>query len=384
MHPTPDRVMGNTDRSARGRAKTPGQTNTSRSAAAQRFRHQGIALAIEAWFALNQRPLPWRDSYDPYLVWVSEVMLQQTRMEVVVGYYSRFIQRFPDVWHLAVAAEDDVVAALSGLGYYRRARMFHSAAKQVVEHHGGQIPSSFDELSNLAGVGRYTAGAIASIGFDLPYPVVDGNVTRLLARVGDLDAPVGSASLQHALWDLAGHLVSSADSPRALNQGMMELGAAICKPRNPECPSCPLESLCLARGRGLEATRPVRPARRASVDVVIPLYVIENDRGEVLMLRTIDPLMKSMLHLPHGSDALLPSAAISAPGIVVKKRIGSVRHTVTHRRLEFEVSICDVTGGSVAESAAEAFWINPERLQEHPHPSYVAKALRLWRSRKQD
>src|SRR5436853_1202429 len=186
-----------------------------------------LASLTETWFRKHQRPLPWRAAYDPYGVWVSEVMLQQTRMEGVLGYYERFMRRFPDVASLAAASFDDVTAAWSGLGYYRRARMLRDGAVDVMTRFGGVIPKTVDELMTIAGIGRYTAGAIASIAHEQRAPIVDGNVARVLARV---------FAKNDDAWRRAAELVAVSNSPRDCNQGLMEIGALICTPRKPSCP----------------------------------------------------------------------------------------------------------------------------------------------------
>src|SRR5438046_806102 len=180
---------------------------------------RSIARRAEAWFRLHQRKLPWRATYDPYHIWLSEVMLQQTRMQVVLGRYEDFLRRFPTIEELARSSDDDVTAAWSGLGYYRRARMLRSGAVAVVERFGGALPATVDELMTLDGIGRYTAGAISSIAYDRPAPIVDGNIARIVSR---LFATHGSP------WRLAESLVLAASSPRIFNQALMEIGALIC------------------------------------------------------------------------------------------------------------------------------------------------------------
>ncbi len=203
------------------------------------------------WFDRHKRDLPWRHDRDPYRVWLSEVMLQQTRVAAVTNHYGRFLQRFPSVEKLAAAREASVLAAWSGLGYYRRARMLHAAAKQIVKEHGGKFPESAEALRALPGIGRYTAAAIASIAFGQPVAVVDGNVERVLQRVH------GKNIAGEELWRAAGELLSQ-ERPGDFNQAMMELGATVCLPRQPRCLLCPVSDLCATRGelqRQIKATR---------------------------------------------------------------------------------------------------------------------------------
>ena len=316
-----------------------------------------LARRIERWFAPNQRPLPWRDAYDPYDVWVAEVMAQQTRMEVVLAYFDRFRARFPTLRALAAASDDDVTSAWSGLGYYRRARMLRDGARAVVERFGGAIPRDVTTLMTIPGIGRYTAGAIASIAFDEAAPIVDGNVSRVLAR---LFADDGDP------WPRAEALVRAARSPRDLNQGLMELGALVCKPRNPLCDECPLRDDCLALARGEVAEFPRAKPKPATRAMRIALYLVTDRRGRVLMRRESGPLMNAMFHLPHGDTSLLTGTPLT---VARAERLGKFRHTVTNRRIEFEVF------AARARRERGYAWIDPS--SDFPHPSYVRKALRL-------
>jgi len=316
------------------------------------------ARLLERWFSRHQRPLPWRVAYDPYHVWVSEVMLQQTRMEVVLPYFARFIGRFPDVASLARAAADEVATAWSGLGYYRRAKMLRAGAVAVVTQFGGVIPSAVDELLTIPGIGRYTAGAIASIAFDQTAPIVDGNVARVLSR---LFAHTGDA------WPLAEEIVSASRSPRALNQSLMELGALICKPRNPTCLVCPLHDTCVARTTGRIDEFPPPKPKKATRELSIPLYLVHDRHGRVLMRRASGTLMNAMYHLPHGDTSLLDGEPFTTKS---RKLLGTFRHTVTTRKIEF------VVYRARAPRRPHGYeWI--ANIEQVPHPSYVRKALAL-------
>jgi A/G-specific adenine glycosylase len=180
------------------------------------------AAIVEAWFRKHQRFLPWRAAYEPYHVWVSEVMLQQTRMEVVLGYYEKFLDRFPSIAALAAATDDEVMSAWSGLGYYRRARMLRDGARDVVERFSGKVPKTVDELLTIGGIGRYTAGAVASIAHKVKAPIVDGNVARILARLYAIETPLKSPALMREAWVYAEELVQTSRNPRDFNQGLMQ------------------------------------------------------------------------------------------------------------------------------------------------------------------
>jgi A/G-specific adenine glycosylase len=273
---------------------------------------------LTRWFEENQRPLPWRIShppYDPYHVWISEIMLQQTQVETMLPYFEKFIGRFPDVASLAEGSETDVLSLWAGLGYYSRARNLMAAAQRMVKEHHGQIPGDYDQLRALPGVGQYTAGAILSIAFNKPYPVVDGNVRRVLSRVHGW-----KEEQPKRIWDAAERLVQQA-TPRLVNQAVMELGATVCSFRSPRCLVCPLQSVCVAFRTGLQGEIPPRKARPETVRVNL-FAVVQQKSGRYLMRES-----KGFWEFPMFPG--LPEGRLD--------RAGSCRHTVTHHRLEVTV-----------------------------------------------
>ena len=267
------------------------------------------------WFDENQRPLPWRASYDPYLVWISEVMLQQTQVETALPYYERFIREFPTVKALAKGDENQVLTLWAGLGYYRRAKNLMAAARQIVDRHGSRIPSDYDTLLELPGIGQYMAGAILSIAFNKPYPVVDGNVRRVLSRVYGWteDNP-------KALWNAAARVVREAE-PRLVNQALMELGAKVCSFRAPRCLICPIQGSCVAFKTGMQEKIPAVKKRPAMVHVHL-FAVVHRKNGRYLM-KPVD----GMWEFPMFPE--LPSGSF--------RRVGQCRHTITHHRLNVSV-----------------------------------------------
>ena len=285
-------------------------------------------------------------------------MAQQTRIDVVVAYFERFMERFPSIDALAAASDDAVTAAWSGLGYYRRARMLRDGAIAVKERFHGHLPSDVDQLQEIPGIGRYTAGAIASIAFRKRAPIVDGNVARVLARLFAVD---GSEA-----WRRAESLVAASASPRNFNQGLMEIGALICTPRNPSCGRCPVRTHCVALQAGRVDELPRAKPKPATRQMTIALYVVTN-RGRVMMQREKGKLMRDMFHLPHGDTSLLTGRPLRARNA---KLIGSFRHTVTNRRIIFEVY-------RATRNTQRATWVRPTDLPTIPHPSYVRKALQL-------
>jgi len=267
------------------------------------------------WFEASHRRLPWRESYDPYHVWVSEVMLQQTRVETVVPYYNRFLERFPGLKDLAAAEENEVLLLWSGLGYYNRARNFQEAARRVVHDHNGTIPKDYDTLLALPGIGRYMAGAIMSIGFNEPYPIVDGNVRRVLSRLNGW-----SEGNPKSLWIAATEMVESAE-PRSINQAMMELGATICTFKAPKCTTCPLRDSCRGYISGNPENIPVPRRRKKTVHVHLMAVIDRNKRGFLMQE------MNGFWEFPTFDE--LPAGLF--------QRQGNCRHTITHHRIVVDV-----------------------------------------------
>jgi A/G-specific adenine glycosylase len=271
------------------------------------------------WYARYQRDLPWRRTRDPYRIWISEVMLQQTRVAAVIPYYERFLERFPDVGALANAPQQQLLAAWAGLGYYSRARNLQKAARAIAEL--GQFPRDYDSLRALAGVGDYTASAIASIAFDLPHPVLDGNVLRVLSRMTAEQGNIRSQPVRQRLRERAGRLLDT-ERPGEFNQALMELGATVCLPKRPLCRECPVSRYCEARRQGQENRLPVRTERPGPERVEKHLLLIEQ-AGRVLLWQR-----------PPGSRRLagfweLPEWE-QVPGAEIRQQVASFRHTIVN------------------------------------------------------
>ena len=216
-----------------------------------------ISNTLIEWYEDNKRDLPWRHEPSPYQVWISEIILQQTRVSQGLSYYLRFTEKWPTVEALAQASEEEVLKLWQGLGYYSRARNLHQCAKQVVERHGGSFPADYDQLKGLKGIGSYTAAAIASIAFNLPHAVVDGNVYRVLSRLYDIDTPINNSEGMEAFASAANELLDR-QRPGLHNQAMMEFGALLCTPQNPDCLHCPVQAHCLAFDHQTVMQRPVK------------------------------------------------------------------------------------------------------------------------------
>ena len=327
--------------------------------------------ALLRWYRGAARDLPWRRAPTPYRVWVSEVMLQQTRVETVVPYFERFLRRFPTVETLAAAPVDDVLEAWSGLGYYRRARLLHAGARCVVERFGGRFPTEAVDIEALPGVGRYTAGAIRSIALGQRAPILDGNVMRVLARVFGIDGDVSRPPTSRSLWALAERAVERG-KPGDVNQAQMELGALVCLPRAPRCAACPCAAGCVALATNRVGVLPELPRRRAAVDVARAVLVVQ--RGERLLLRRRLPgeVCAGLWDFPGAftgangdADATIEDAAALLPFAVrVGARLGAVRHAVTYRRIRAEVfaavPIGRVRAALRGPDGAELAWLTPE------------------------
>ncbi|AGP37206.1 hypothetical protein SCE1572_23620 [Sorangium cellulosum So0157-2] len=339
-------------------------------------RDREIAAALGAWFDRVARDLPWRRTRDPYAIWLSEVMLQQTRVETVIPYYERFLARYPTVSALASAEIDDVLSLWSGLGYYRRARVLHLAAREITERHDGALPRDVPALLALPGVGAYTAGAIASIAYDQPVPLVDGNVARVLSRIDDIDDDIRSTSGTRKLWSAAERLVRAATGsvhPGRFNQALMELGATVCAPRNPRCEACPVDGACAARAEGRQAELPVIAPKR-DVPAVAMVAAVVRSGGRVLFLRRAEGGLFGGLWEPPmvearalaDARALLEQVGV-APDAPLRE-VGRVRHILTHRRLDVTVARAEVAApwrcrAKLAAPYEKAAWLDPGAME---------------------
>ena len=234
------------------------------------------------WFEVSKRDLPWRRNRNPYVIWVSEIMLQQTQVATVVPYFERWLQKYPSIAALAKARESDVLKAWEGLGYYSRARNLMRGAQRIMARHAGKLPSTVDELLQIPGIGRYTAGAIASLAFDRPEPALDGNVMRVLCRVWDIAGDPRRSPLQRRLWSMARQLATGTDTAR-LNEGLMELGALMCTPQTPKCSSCPLRRQCRAYEQGRVEQRPQIVRSPSGIRKQVQILIARRGASRVLV-----------------------------------------------------------------------------------------------------
>ncbi|HYJ17073.1 MAG TPA: A/G-specific adenine glycosylase [Candidatus Limnocylindria bacterium] len=325
------------------------------------------------WYRKNQRDLPWRRSRDPYAIWISETMLQQTQVKTVLPYYARFLDALPTVQALAGAPLPRVLRLWSGLGYYRRAENLHKAARQIVAHHGGNLPREYQLLRALPGIGDYTAGALLSIAFDEKYPAVDGNVRRVFNRILN-------TTTEAAVRETAGKLAQTSQ-PGNLNQALMELGATVCTPKEPRCGDCPLTLDCRSRNR----LRQSAPRPRAYFrNVTWPLAIVDYHGKILLRRRQADGLLARLWELPGGEIAATatPEAAIRKelrPLAVTRlrpQRLGELRHSITDRRIHAPVLLYR---WPLKQSLPPGWrWIVPTQLHRYPTSSMTDKAIKLF------
>lgn len=322
------------------------------------------------WFARVGRDLPWRRSRDPYRVWISEVMLQQTQVDRVVDHYRRFLERFPTVGDLAAAPLPDVLRAWEGLGYYRRARQLHAAATRIVAEHGGRIPESSVALASLPGIGRYTAAAIASIAFGEASPIVEANSRRVLARLSAHGAPLAGTSGDGPLWEVAAAILPASRSG-AWNQALMDLGALLCTPRAPLCGRCPIADHCEARAVGRVATIPAIAPARAAEKRREEALVIQRGGRVLVVRRTAGEWWEGLWDFPR-----LPAAELrSATGCGRKRRLATLDYTVTHHRVTVTVSIAKATRAGRATPGRR--WVEVRRLGDLAMTSPGRRIARL-------
>lgn len=261
-------------------------------------KHQFQADLIN-WFINEQRDLPWRKDKDPYKVWVSEIMLQQTRVDTVIPYFNNFIEKFPTPEALAIADEDKVLKAWEGLGYYSRARNLQSAVKEVVAEYGGKVPNSVEDISKLKGIGPYTQGAILSIAYGIPEPAVDGNVMRVLSRILYIWDDIAKPKTRK-LFETAIRQMISTEMPAEFNQGLMELGAIVCTPKSPSCLLCPVQEHCFAFREGDQDDLPVKTRKKTVKEVLLSALIIENEQGQLfIQKRPRSGLLANLWELPN-------------------------------------------------------------------------------------
>jgi A/G-specific adenine glycosylase len=327
-----------------------------------------IQRAILEWYDQNKRNLPWRDSKNPYFIWISEVVLQQTRVEQGAPFFHRLIEAFPSVQALAAATEQEVLTVWKGLGYYSRARNLHKAAQEIITAHSGVFPSDFLALKKLPGVGEYTAAALSSICFNKAIAAVDGNVIRVVSRLLDLSEPVDTSQTSRTIKEFANEILSPT-RPGDFNQAMMDFGSMVCTPKSPSCASCPLATVCLARINNTQHLRPVKKPKKKAIDRFL-LFKVQLHEGKIGMIQQQKGSIWENLFLfpfdEFSSEAAF-LAQISQESQVINNR---AIHVLSHQRLHYAVVM-----NQEHTSSNHEFWFSRDELYDLPTPILVPRIL---------
>lgn len=335
-----------------------------------RIQHQ-----LLGWYEENARDLPWRNSRDPYAIWVSEIMLQQTRVETVIPYYQRWLAAYPSVQSLAEAEEDQVLKTWEGLGYYNRARNLQAAARIVVEQHQGALPADLQALQDLPGIGRYTAGAILSIAFNQPAPILDGNLRRVFTRVFNISSPIQTSGTEKELWKIAEDLVPES-GPGDFNQALMELGALVCLPKIPLCHRCPLAEDCQAYQLGLQESLPHRKEKAPLPHLQVTAAVILKGDQVLLAKRPPGGLLGGLWEFPGGkqekNETLQETLAREIREelnleVEIGAQLGVYQHAYTHYKITLHAFFCQLASEDLQLNYhTESSWISLVDLNQYP------------------
>ncbi|WP_245411596.1 A/G-specific adenine glycosylase [Alkalicoccus urumqiensis] len=322
-----------------------------------------------AWYRSEKRDLPWRRENDPYRIWVSEIMLQQTKVDTVIPYYERFMNDFPTLQALAEAPEEKVLKAWEGLGYYSRARNLHAAVKEVQSHYGGRVPDSEKEIHQLKGVGPYTAGAVLSIAYQVPAPAVDGNVMRVLSRLFSMYDDITKASTRKMFEEIIRDIISEED-PSSFNQALMELGAVICTPTSPGCLLCPVADHCRASAEGVQELLPVKPKKKAPKTVHLQSLVLSSEDAVLVEKRPEKGLLANLWQFPMLADgepeAMWTNYAKQRDGTVRNLTyVAHIRHVFSHLVWEIDVYKAE---GSISSPEERQAWMTEAQMDEAAFP----------------
>jgi A/G-specific adenine glycosylase len=349
-----------------------------------------LARKLIKWFDANARDLPWRRRRTPYRVWLSEMMLQQTQVDTAIPYFRRFTTRFPSLKALADAPLDEVLKLWEGLGYYARARNLHRAAQIVRRESGGRFPRSLDGLMRLPGVGRYSAGAIASLIFGIDAPILDGNVARVLCRVFGIKRDPREAKTRAELWSLAESLLPKGHAGR-FNEALMELGATVCTPRSPKCEACPIASMCEANERGIQDRLPIRRARKATPHYDVTAAVIRRKGRVLIAQRPLDGMLGGLWEFPGGkreTDETLEECLRREIKeelrleIEVGGQLTRVKHAYTHFRITLHAFECKLVSGKTrAIGVADFKWVRLSELDRYAFAKTDRKIIQALRWR---
>lgn len=336
------------------------------------------------WYKTHKRPLPWRDTHDPYKIWISEIMLQQTQVSTVIEYYHRFINYFPTVETLANASLDSVLKAWEGLGYYARARNLHKSANEIVQRFHGKIPETLEDLLSLPGMGKSTAGAVLSLGYGKPAPILDGNVIRVFARIFRVTENVQHTHVVKLLWEIAEDLLPS-ENVRMYNEALMELGATVCKRKNPLCNQCPVSSFCEAFHYSIQHELPIKSPRQPIPHFHVTAGIIWKGNRILITQRPPSGLLGGLWEFPGGKqekEETLDECLIREIReeleleIEILKPLVSVNHAYTHFKITLHAFECQYKKGRLQlHGCVNAKWIYPEEIENYAFPGADRKII---------
>jgi A/G-specific adenine glycosylase len=334
-----------------------------------------IIIELKNWYQKNARDLPWRRTTDPYAIWISEIMLQQTRVETVIPYYQRWMSELPTLQTLVLAGQDQVLKLWEGLGYYSRALNLHKAASLIMEGFDGNLPDDIKSLESLPGIGRYTAGAISSIAFNHRSPILDGNIKRVFSRLFDISSPIKTSETEKELWRIAEDLLPP-DNPGEFNQALMELGALVCLPKNPDCDRCPLQTECLAFELNIQADRPVRKLKSPVPHLQVTAAVIEKDGKFLLAKRPLEGLLGGMWEFPGGKQEegeTLPQTLEREikeeldASVEVENHLGTYQHAYSHYKVTLHAFRCHLVSEELKKIYhTDLVWVTPDSMETYP------------------
>jgi len=344
-----------------------------------------------SWYQASFRQLPWRETSDPYAIWVSEIMLQQTQVVTVIPYYERFLARYPTIQALAEASLDNVLKTWEGLGYYARARNLHQAARKILAEHHGQFPDSLKAIQDLPGIGQSTAGAILTFAFRDPHPILDGNVKRVLSRLYAIEQSVQDPAVIQDLWAKSKALLpENPEQAYAFNQALMELGATLCTPKRPQCSECPWQADCQAFATGKQETLPVKPVKKPTPHYTIGVGVIYKEHRVLIALRPEQGLLGGLWEFPGGKcrpdESLKDCVAreiLEETGLIVcvGAKITSVNHAYTHFKITLHAFECDYLSGEALPKASQALkWVGLDEIDHYAFPKANQKVLAALKS----
>jgi A/G-specific adenine glycosylase len=354
----------------------------------------GFANTLAQWYKTHHRQLPWRDTQDPYAIWLSEIMLQQTQVKTVLDYYRRFLAQYPTIQALAEASPDQLLKQWEGLGYYARCRNLQKAAQIIVEKHAGHFPQTLEEAEALPGIGRSTAGAILTFAYGQKHPLLDGNVKRVISRLYNVDEDIQKTAVINQLWQASEALLLESDEPHLFNQAIMELGATLCSPQNPRCLLCPVKSFCEAFAKGTQHERPVKTPKKATPHHMIGVGVIWKNNRVLIQQRPENGLLGGLWEFPGGKQeagetleqtVLREIEEEVGIQVAVGERITTVKHAYTHFKITLHAYHCAYISGKPQSRVSQGWqWVSPDELEQYAFPkankTVLSLLLKAWQS----